>query len=157
MSASTEEGTEPNLTPILDMVFQLITFFMLVINFKGAALDLSLKLPVLGSARPLGSTAEGILVLNINSNGKLNVYGVERDVRSYIAEEARVEIIRRTTRDKPLEIGDELPTTIVIRADKGIPFKQLNQVVGICQEFGFRRFALRAMNRDDDAGGNAGL
>ena len=25
---------EPNLTPILDMVFQLITFFMLVINFK---------------------------------------------------------------------------------------------------------------------------
>ena len=53
MSKSSETSLEPNLTPILDMVFQLITFFMLVINFKGGALDLSLELPVLGSARPL--------------------------------------------------------------------------------------------------------
>ena len=35
------------------MVFQLITFFMLVINFKSAELDLTLKLPVVGSARPV--------------------------------------------------------------------------------------------------------
>ena len=49
------ENTEgaPNLTPILDMVFQLITFFMLVINFKAGQMDLSLKLPVVGSARPV--------------------------------------------------------------------------------------------------------
>src|SRR5436190_1151310 len=52
MSAMSQEGTEPNLTPILDMVFQLITFFMLVINFKSASMDLSLRLPVVGSARP---------------------------------------------------------------------------------------------------------
>lgn len=54
MSASvggSGQKAEPNLTPILDMVFQLITFFMLVINFKSASMDLELKLPVLGSAR----------------------------------------------------------------------------------------------------------
>ena len=50
---SQEVKAEPNLTPILDMVFQLITFFMLVINFKSAEMDLSLKLPVVGSARPV--------------------------------------------------------------------------------------------------------
>ena len=33
MSAQGLEGAEPNLTPMLDMVFQLVTFFMLVINF----------------------------------------------------------------------------------------------------------------------------
>ena len=33
------------------MVFQLITFFMLVINFKSAELDQTLMLPVVGSAR----------------------------------------------------------------------------------------------------------
>ena len=38
---------------MLDMVFQLITFFMLVINFKSASMDLNLKLPVVGSARPV--------------------------------------------------------------------------------------------------------
>ena len=47
------DTAEPNLTPMLDMVFQLVTFFMLVINFQAASLDMSLKLPVVGSARPV--------------------------------------------------------------------------------------------------------
>ena len=51
-SVSSEVTADPNLTPLLDMVFQLITFFMLVINFKSAELDLALDLPVVGSARP---------------------------------------------------------------------------------------------------------
>ncbi len=69
MSGSVPGGgvkSEPNLTPILDMVFQLITFFMLVINFKSAELDLSLQLPVLGSAKPLPEGANlKLLVLNV--------------------------------------------------------------------------------------------
>ena len=54
MSGSLSHGAsaEPNLTPMLDMVFQLITFFMLVINFKSAQLDMSLKLPIFGSLVP---------------------------------------------------------------------------------------------------------
>ena len=83
---------QPNLTPLLDMVFQLITFFMLVINFKDAALDQSLQLPVLGSARPLDTKGqEDLLVLNIDAEGRLKVYGVPREVQSYIADEARQE------------------------------------------------------------------
>ena len=58
------------------MVFQLITFFMLVINFKEASLDQSLQLPVLGSARPVDTKGEeDLLVLNIDSEGRLKVYG----------------------------------------------------------------------------------
>ncbi len=60
------EKAEPNLTPILDMVFQLITFFMLVLNFKAAELDLSLRLPFSGSAKPLPPDAQvKMLVLNV--------------------------------------------------------------------------------------------
>ncbi len=71
MSGSLPGGgvkAEPNLTPILDMVFQLITFFMLVINFKAAELDLSLQLPVIGSAKPLPPDHGDmkLLVLNVN-------------------------------------------------------------------------------------------
>ena len=69
MSGSVPGGpvkAEPNLTPILDMVFQLITFFMLVLNFKAAELDLSLRLPVIGSAKPLPEGAKvKLLVLNV--------------------------------------------------------------------------------------------
>lgn len=143
-----DHKAEPNLTPILDMVFQLITFFMLVINFKGAALDLSLQLPVLGSARPLDTQGqEDLLVLNIDEDGHLKVYGYEKDVASYIAEEARVAIQRLTKAGKPYHDGDELPSTVVIRADRKTPFNLLYQVITTCQKEGFRKFALKAMNR----------
>ncbi len=70
-----EASAEPNLTPMLDMVFQLVTFFMLVINFKSAQLDMNLKLPVIGSARPVDTKGQqDLLVLNIDKTGQLTVY-----------------------------------------------------------------------------------
>ena len=70
----------PNLTPILDMVFQLITFFMLVINFKAAELDQTLTLPVVGSRRARRKATGSYLVLNVKQDDKhpegfLAVYG----------------------------------------------------------------------------------
>ena len=62
---SNKARAEPNLTPLLDMVFQLITFFMLVISFKAAEIDQTLNLPVLGSARPLDASEMKVLVLNV--------------------------------------------------------------------------------------------
>jgi biopolymer transport protein ExbD len=65
-SVGSASQAEPNLTPILDMVFQLITFFMLVLNFKAAELDLTLQLPVLDSAKPLPEGAKfRMIVLNV--------------------------------------------------------------------------------------------
>lgn len=143
-----DKGAEPNLVPILDMVFQLITFFMLVINFQGAALDLTLQLPVLGSARPLDTKGqEGLIVLNIDSEGRLKVYGVEKDVETYIAEEARVAKQNLRRAGKAVEDGVELPETVVIRADRSTPFELLNDVITTCQLHGFRKFAFKAMNR----------
>jgi biopolymer transport protein ExbD len=152
MSAPSRKAfsAEPNLTPILDMVFQLITFFMLVINFRGAALDLTLNLPVLGSARPLdtGGT-EDLLVLNIDSQGKLKIYNIEKDVKSYIASEARVTTAKMLATDPKFKRGDELPTMVVVRADKGTPFHLFYDIIKTCQEHGFRRFYLNAMNREE--------
>ena len=152
MSASRSHGAnaEPNLTPILDMVFQLITFFMLVINFKSASMDLSLKLPVVGSARPVDMKGqEELLILNINSQGKLNVYGVEKDIESYIAGEAQASLIAARRTNPELKDGDELPTSVVIRADRATPFKLLNRVIKACQDNGFRKFALKAKDREE--------
>ena len=152
MSASLSHDTsaEPNLTPMLDMVFQLVTFFMLVINFKSASLDLSLKLPVVGSARPVDNHGqEDLLILNINSAGKLNVYGESKDIDLYIASEARAGYLAAKRENKKFKQGDELPTIVVVRADKSTPFHLLNRVIKTCQDKGFRRFALKAMTRDE--------
>ena len=131
---------------MLDMVFQLITFFMLVSNFKAAELDMNLKLPVVGSARPVDTKGkEEFLILNVDIKGALKVYGIEKDIESYIAGEAAV------VRDKKPELkkGDELPVTVVIRADRGTPFKMLNKVITTSQDNGFLKYALRAMEKDD--------
>ena len=59
-SMSTEFKAEPNLTPLLDVVFQLITFFMLVINFSSENYDQRVRLPVADSARPVEDDAAGL-------------------------------------------------------------------------------------------------
>jgi biopolymer transport protein ExbD len=154
-SSNFDEATaEPNLTPILDMVFQLITFFMLVISFKSAQLDMSLKLPVVASARPIDTEgSQDLLVFNINKEGQLTVYGTVKDIDSYIAGEAQSSYLAAKQKNPDLEPGDDLPTTIVIRADKATPFHLLNRVIQVCQEHGFRNFSLKAMNQEAEPPG----
>ena len=144
------EGGEgkPNLTPILDMVFQLITFFMLVINFKSASLDQTLKLPVVGSARPVDTKGqESLLILNVDNDGNIRLYGQTKPVKEYIAREAF------TTRIAThLQEGEELPTTVVIRADRSTSFRALNRVLQECQQQGYRKFAWKALNKEETKG-----
>jgi biopolymer transport protein ExbD len=73
-SLSNKARAEPNLTPILDMVFQLITFFMLVINFKANLMDKAMDLPVIGSARPLDKDDKrSFFMLNLNNKGQFTI------------------------------------------------------------------------------------
>ena len=148
MSAKTSEGVEPNLTPILDMVFQLITFFMLVINFKGAAMDLSLKLPVLGSARPLEYIGQHEpLTLNIDAQGQIRSQGQVVDAEKYISGEARLLKMLLDAHGTKLESG-EFPVPVVIRADKTVNFTTLLRIMRVCQAEGYCQIALSAMTKE---------
>jgi biopolymer transport protein ExbD len=150
MSASGgKENGEADLTPILDMVFQLITFFMLVINFKGQSMDLTLKLPVLGSARPLDYHGrQEPMLLNINSEGRVQALGQSVDVEPYVEKEARVLKMMLKGSDA-LGADGTLPVPVIIRADKAVTFAKLNQVIRTCQAQGYREFSLSAMNREE--------
>lgn len=151
-SMSHAASAEPNLTPLLDMVFQLITFFMLVINFKSAAMDLSLKLPVVGSAGPVDTRGqEDLLILNIDSAGQLIVYGVPEDIPAYIADAAKSSAAAARRANPKYQVGDDLPTTVVVRADRDISFGLLNVVIKECQTHGYRKFALKTVNRQEAA------
>lgn len=143
------EKVEPNMTPILDMVFQLITFFMLVMNFKAASLETNLKLPVIGSAMPSErSEANEPLVLNVDQEGRLLVYGEEINLDHYIASETQLFLRSTAATDAELKLGDELPVTVVVRADRDIPFRLLNRVIQTCQAHGYRKFQYRAMTAE---------
>ena len=149
MSDLNSERAEPNLTPLLDMVFQLITFFMLVINFKGASMDPSLKLPVLGSARPLERHGKlEPLLLNIDTEGRVTVQGKKIDVEQFITKEARVLKNQLQILGTPIENG-ELPVPVIVRADRSAPFHLVNRILKLCQEQGYRQFSLSAMTREE--------
>lgn len=54
-----------DMTPMIDCTFQLITFFMLVINFESSEADERIKLPENALARPAASKFEDEIVLQI--------------------------------------------------------------------------------------------
>jgi biopolymer transport protein ExbD len=151
MSAAVQTDTvaEPNLVPMLDMVFQLITFFMLVINMKNASIDEKLKLPIIGSARTVDTKGtEDFVILNINEKGELIVYNAKReDWQRYIAVQAQASLRMAKEKNPKFTAGEELPTTIVIRGSQKLPYGKLHPFITECQKHKFLKFQFRALNK----------
>jgi biopolymer transport protein ExbD len=149
---STELKAEPNLTPLLDVVFQLITFFMLMVNFSSDNYDRRITLPFAGSARPVEDdrqVSEDRLVLNIDKDGHLlmggEVQSLHKAVQTIKHQADLIKLNLKASGHKPDPSGS-LPTTIVLRADKETAFSSLLGLIKACQSNGFRKFALKAMN-----------
>jgi biopolymer transport protein ExbD len=142
---------EPNLVPVLDMVFQLITFFMLVINIKNKSIDESLKLPIIGSARTVDTKGqEDLMILNVNESGDLVVYGtVRKDWEQVIANEAAASLRTAQRMDPNFKPGQgvELPTTVVFRGAQKVPYGKIHPMIEAAQKRGFRKFQFRALSK----------
>ena len=154
MSASmqSELRAEPNLTPLLDIVFQLITFFMLVINFSKDNFDERIRLPVAGSAKPQDDVAkleDERLVLNIDSKGNLIWNGVPltaEQATGKIKLEAQIARQNIRTLKGKVDPGQALPIRVVIRADRDTPFAPIFAMIKTCQNNNYEKFDLKAMN-----------
>ncbi len=147
-----ELKAEPNLTPLLDIVFQLITFFMLVINFSQDNFDSRIKLPVAGSARPQDDASrldEDRLVLNVDSKGNMIFNGQvlsAAEANAKIMLEAQIARQNMKTLKGKIEPGEGLPGRVVIRADRDTQFTYLFNLINTCQTNGYQKFDLKAMN-----------
>ena len=138
---------EPNLVPILDMVFQLITFFMLVINFKAVDVDKDLVLPVVGAADPTDQGDQGdLLVLNVRSDGTVQVRGaIQPSIDLFLRGESRVvAALREVKPDQPL------PVTAVLRVDKKVAFETLMKVVDTCKANRFTKIDFVVVRKKDE-------
>ena len=138
---------EPNLVPILDMVFQLITFFMLVINFKAVDVDKDLVLPVVGAADPVEQGDQGdLLVLNIRSDGSVQVRGaIQPSIDLFLRGESQV--VAALSQVKP---GLPLPVTAVLRADRKVAFETLMKVVDSCKANRFSKIDFVVVRKKDE-------
>jgi biopolymer transport protein ExbD len=154
MSASmgTEFKAEPNLTPLLDVVFQLITFFMLVINFSSENYEQRVRLPVAESAVPVAEEArvsEDRLVLNVDKEGHLLMGGevqpLHKAIQTIKHQADLVKLNLKAAGTKPDPSG-ALPTMIILRVDKDAAFSSLISLIKACEVQGFRKFQFKAMN-----------
>lgn len=131
-----EEG---DLTPMIDMTFQLIAFFMLVINFSDVEQDQRVTLPESELARPPESPYEQPLTIHLTKDDRFIYGGREMtqlgQLRSALLRETQ--IILRHTANKLSDV------TVIIRADEDAKTGLVQQVIQACQELEFERFALR--------------
>jgi len=134
---------EPNLTPLLDMVLQLVMFFMLVANFTMQDVNEDVKLP-LASQASAGQRNADVLYLNIDSKGRLlTADGDEpKQTRAEIHTYLDREYQRRA--DLAQSRNEIARTVVIIRADRDADFAVVFGVLHEAKQAGFKRWQLRA-------------
>lgn len=129
---------EADMTPFIDMTFQLIAFLMVLINFSGADQDERVKLPSSELAKPPDGPMETPIVLQLTRDGGVGIAGETvpiSQLQPYLIREADA---LRFTKREPAD------ATMVIRGDAACKTGTVQQLIQACQKVGFSKFALRA-------------
>lgn len=117
----TEEDYRPVLTPLIDVVFLLIIFFLVSTEFLVLNRRVQIDLPQTEAAEESPRAEKNILDLSYAQGMYLN--GKE------ISAESLKKRISQLDFDKPL----------LIRADRRVPYGEVMAVMGICQNLGIEK------------------
>jgi biopolymer transport protein ExbD len=143
--------TEPDMTPMIDIVFQLLTFFMIAINFENTKADERVKLPKDMLAKPPEVKPEHELVLNFGFARSKEGRKL-KSVPEVFYNERLVEVgnltpdLEQEKRVMQALHGNDVidKVTVLIRADSEVPTGLVQQLIKKCQDNGFTKFSLRA-------------
>lgn len=142
---------EMDMTPMIDIVFQLIAFFMVITNFEQTQADERVKLPEDQLARPAENKRDNELVLNFgyerNADGSRkgtgDPYIFYTDQKIPVANiQDELEFEKKTF--ETVQGVEPKEVTVVIRADAEVPTGQVQELIKKCQEVNFEKFSLRA-------------
>jgi biopolymer transport protein ExbD len=143
---ATAEIPEPNLTPLLDLVLQLVMFFMIVANFVSEQLNQNIQLPDATTAVPIDKEKRNIVVLNVDENGYILDTSRGGD-ESKIDSPNRIalylnDLFKFYKEDRTEKGAKEM--TIVVRGHKNATFEQIYRVMKAARDAGFVNVQLRA-------------
>ncbi len=116
-----------SITPLIDVVFLLLIFFLVSSRFSEEERELDLNLPSVTEALP-ASMQPDELVININREGKFFIDGAFRQV------EQVEQILRRAQTNNPLT------QTVVIRGDKETDWEHVATAISLCKKVGINEF-----------------
>ena len=148
VSVSQAEKVEPNLTPLLDMVLQLVMFFMLCANFVMEQSNMDIKLPDAIAARALDSNANDFVILNVDAKGVTTVGKEAFETPGKVAGFLRNQNDFDKARAKPADwAAGKGRSIIILRADKGCNYKQVHDVMQVCRKAGYLDVQLRTLKK----------
>jgi biopolymer transport protein ExbD len=148
----------PNLTPLLDVVLQLITFFMMLVHFgtrlEGASREV--RLPVAPAALPGSDLTIDRLPVSLDARGGLRVGGQVLTGSAGVAwwaqqaklRRAGVELLESGRSGRGIG-GDELPTVVILRADRDASYGAVRRTLADAQQQGFAQFSLVVLRRQE--------
>ncbi len=122
-----DDQTQINLTPMIDIVFLLIIFFMVGSRFSDlnqAERDISLKVPQVQNAQALTSAPDK-RIINVYTDGKITL---DRQSVSLAELEAQL----ATAREQYQKLG------VVVRGDRTSQFERVAQVIATCERVKIR-------------------
>ncbi len=156
---------ELNLTPLLDVVLQLIMFFLITVNFERQDRFSGVTLPAVQNAIPIDAKSkdrpehdsDNWIYLNLTKEGTL----VVPNVKTLNYENLTVNAALRGTLEKYLrEQRDKIERTarynqkppswvrpvIVLRADEDVSWEYVYDILEMCSEAGFASWQLRVLH-----------
>lgn len=140
---SVPKSAEMDMTPMIDVTFQLIAFFMFVLNFSEIDTDQQINLPASELARPPQTPYAQPLTVQMTKTNTILFAGDEMSpeaLQSALMREA--EIIKAYPNKKLSDV------TVVVRADRFAKTGKVQEVIQMCQKAGFDMFALRGKSSD---------
>lgn len=130
-----QDAVSVQMAPLIDIVFLLICFYLLVTQLISSQVDPSIQLPTMNSpdaARELPAE----IVVNLRADGSLIVGSRLMNlaqVRGVLAES----VLRAA--------ADDASIRVVIRADRRQRYGAMDEVLGVCRELGIESVILRAV------------
>ena len=126
-----------NMTPMIDVVFQLIIFFLVTSHFARQEAHLPLPLPAADSSEAAKSDDQPRLVINVTGDGTLLFSG-----RSLAAAELEERLAERIA-----ELGRGIE--VRIRADRSVTYRHIEPVLLSCARAGVWNVNYAVYRRED--------
>ncbi|MCG2633635.1 MAG: biopolymer transporter ExbD [Gammaproteobacteria bacterium] len=133
-----ENGVDPNLTPLIDVVFLLLIFFMVSSTFKQES-ELLLDLPK-ANDQPVEATERVPVEVAIEADGK--VYVNQHEVTD--------DTLNTLKNAMELAAGEQVSPAVVIRADRMAPHGRVVMALEASRLLGYSQISFATALRDGE-------
>lgn len=119
-----ESGVAIDLTPVIDMVFNLLIFFLVATTFLQTEREMRIALPFASSAAPISAMLQEVII-NVDAEGKIIVSGktlTPEDLRGLMGNAVQANPEQKVT----------------VRGDRSTAYANIVAVLDICKNTGIQ-------------------